>query len=61
MKVAKALESLTVEEFLDGESSTGVVNISNFITIKTATGLIEIQISSEGTTVMVDNDLVYER
>lgn len=60
-KIARALENVNVSEFLDGFASDGAINISNLITIKGQyVPEIKVTITSDGISITVGNDLVYE-
>lgn len=60
MNVAKALESINVTEYLDGQNDDGTINISNTITIKTDYAEIKVVIGSDGFHIEHGDKLIYE-
>ena len=59
-RIAKALESLTLTEVVDGVATDGTVNISNTLLIKSQTSLVRVELTGEGIELWVDDKLVYE-
>lgn len=60
MNVNKALEQVVIDEFVDGSSDVGSVNISNKITITSTTDRVTVVLTSEGIVITVGDQIVYE-